>query len=99
MSFFIGIVNWLAFLVGIPSLWIWRKKLNYLEKIFLVWGYGVFLLAIFMMNFRSTFLWKILPELPYFQFPWRFLILTTFVTPLFLITLDNWKFSKYLGLG
>lgn len=99
MSFFIGIINWLAFLTLIPMLIIFRSKFTSLQKVVLFWGVGVFLFSLIMMNYRSVPIWNAIPELPYFQFPWRFLILTTFVTPLFLILLEKLKYSKQISLG
>src|SRR5260221_1623841 len=52
-----------------------------------------------MMNYRTIPIWNAVPEMPYFQFPWRLLILTTFVSPLFLIPLGNLKYAKQLSLG
>lgn len=91
MSFFLGTIN--IILVAVAMILILKKR----SKIVL-WALGAFFIAIFMMNYRSGVIWDNLPLLPYFQFPWRFLSLTTFVTPIFVIALAKHKYSKYLGL-
>ena len=50
------------------------------------------------MNHRSIFLWANLPMLPYFQFPWRFLILTTFAIPISIIVFDRIRFNRKIAL-
>lgn len=98
MSFFIGIINWILLILGgVLSVILW-KKLTKLKRVVLIWSMLVFITAFFMMNFRSVFLWDRLPLLPYFQFPWRFLILTTFLTPIFVICLENIKHSKLIAI-
>jgi len=92
MSFFLGIVNLLLVVVGI--IFFLKKK-----SLILSWALGTFLAAVFMMNYRSSFIWDSVPYLPYFQFPWRFLSLTAFVTPIFIIALNKFKYAKYLGLA
>ncbi|MBI3485324.1 hypothetical protein HY025_00095 [Candidatus Daviesbacteria bacterium] len=98
MSFFIGISNLILFASGIILLFFYLKKYSTLQKIILVWSIISFLMAGLMMNYRSTFIWDNLPLLPYFQFPWRFLIITTFVTPIFIITLEEIKFNQFIGI-
>jgi hypothetical protein len=98
MSFFIGVVNLIVILLGsfiLISKW---KKINKDQKIILSWGFFSFFIAVFLMNYRSSFVWSHAPLLPYFQFPWRFLILTTFVTPLFFISLDVLPKNKFMAL-
>lgn len=93
MSFFIGVFNLLALAFGAIFLIYFWKKFSQQQKIILLWAEISFLLAFLMMNNRSTFLWEHLPFLPFFQFPWRFLIITTFVTPIFLIAFEKVKFN------
>ena len=89
ISFFLGISNLAVIILGLLSLVYFWNKYSKDQRIILIWGLICFLSAVFLMNYRSSFLWKTLPLLPYFQFPWRFLILTTFVTPFFLIALEK----------
>jgi len=83
MSFQIGVFHWLvpAIITGY-SLWLLlRRKLS--QKIakciatfvmFLVTG----LFAAFLTHPQSVFIWKSIPFMAYFQFPWRFLSLVIF---------------------
>jgi hypothetical protein len=98
LSFFIGSVNWLLFLSGtFQTIFFW-KKFSELKKIFSIWLIIIFLTSFLMMNYRSIFLWNHLPFLPYFQFPWRFLIMTTFSTALLVLPLEHVKFNKQIAL-
>ena len=105
MSFFIGTVNLLlaaAFCVFCMRYLLRNRKLGKVsftkdQWMLSSWALVVFMVAVFMMNYRSSFLWSHLPLLPYFQFPWRFLSMVTFVTPLFVILFTNMRFTKYLG--
>lgn len=96
ISFFLGYSNLLVLIFGLIILFLKRRRLNTHEKIFFGWVFLGIFLAIFLMNHRSTFVWNNLPFLPYFQFPWRFLILTTFFIPLLVIIFDKFKFLKIL---
>lgn len=91
MSFFLGIGNILVlilgFVIGIGS---W-DKLKTEHKMVTIWAFLCILCAIFLMNHRSSFLWNSLPLLPYFQFPWRFLILTTFAVPVLAVLFDRFN--------
>ncbi len=91
MSFFLGAVN----IVLIVSALVLVKKLTKVS----VWALGMIAVSIFMMNFRSTFLWQNLPLIPYFQFPWRFLSLTTFATSILVIIFDKFKYAKQVGIA
>ena len=97
MSFFLGIGNILILVTALViSIWKW-KKLNLKVKILIGWSFACLALVIFLMNHRSTIIWTYFPLLPLFQFPWRFLIITTFTIPLLVVVLDQIKF-KALGL-
>ncbi|MDO8486507.1 MAG: hypothetical protein Q7S77_02325 [Candidatus Staskawiczbacteria bacterium] len=96
MSFFTGIVNLLLFFAGLVLIIIFWKKYKVDQKIIIVWAMISIFMAVFLMNFRSSFLWSNLPLLPYFQFPWRFLIIITVMTPILVIALDQFKQYKYI---
>jgi hypothetical protein len=83
LSFQIGIVNLLAVLLGF-LLFVLRKKIfdQKRQVLFLFLAFS-FLLCLFLMNIRSGFIWKLLPLGSYVQFPWRFLLLTTLFSSLF----------------
>ncbi|MEK7536300.1 MAG: hypothetical protein AAB559_00775 [Patescibacteria group bacterium] len=98
MSFYMGITGLVVVGVGLILFFLNLKKFSKEEKIFIGWGALVFFISIFMMNFRSAFLWRSIPLLPYFQFPWRFLAMTTFVSPIFLLCFTKFKNQKILSL-
>ena len=95
MSFFLGYVNIVLLAISIPLLIFFKFPKN--QKILLIWSFFCIISAIFLMNFRSTFVWSHLPFLSYFQFPWRFLILTTFAVPIFVIVLEKLKHEKLVS--
>ena len=90
MSFFMGAVN----IILIIAVIIFVKK----AKPIIYWSLLAIAVSVLLMNFRSTFLWDKIPYLPYFQFPWRFLSLTTFATSILVVIFTDVKFSKYIGL-
>lgn len=96
MSFFLGGANVLILIFGIVILLLKWKKIEIEKKILLSWALTVIAVSVFLMNHRSAFVWASVPMLPYFQFPWRFLILTTFFIPLLVIVLEQFKYKKYL---
>ena len=96
MSFYMGLLGVGVVLLGSILFFLNTKKFSKEEKIFLSWGIVVSLISVFMMNFRSAFLWRSLPLLPYFQFPWRFLAMITLISPLFLLTFSKFTKLKYI---
>ncbi|MDI6785140.1 MAG: glycosyltransferase family 39 protein [bacterium] len=100
MSFYMGLVGLIVVILGFGVFLSKIKKFSKNEKIFVGWGVFVFSLSVFMMNFRSVYLWRTLPLLPYFQFPWRFIAMTTLVSPLFLIGFSKFpsKLMKIISL-
>lgn len=98
MSFYMGVTGLLIATFG-ALLFVWKfKKFSIEERILIGWGIVVFLTSLFMMNYRSAWFWRNLPLLPYFQFPWRFIAMTTLVTPIFLIGFTKFKNRKIVGL-
>lgn len=96
MSFFLGSTNLGILLAGLYALIVFWAKFSREKRIILVWALICILSAVFLMNHRSAFLWENLPLLPYFQFPWRFLILTTFAIPIFIIGLEQFRLHKFI---
>jgi len=77
LSFSIGIIFWVvALIVLIISIFLRKKdkKTFRLVCFFVIFG----LSAVFMTHQKSSFIWKSLPVLAYFQFPWRFLTIISF---------------------
>jgi hypothetical protein len=94
MSFYMGLTGIFVVVLG-TIIFVWKyKKILLEEKVFIGWGIMVFLISVFMMNFRSAWFWRNLPLLPYFQFPWRFLAMTTLVGPVFLVGFSIFKNKK-----
>lgn len=99
MSFFLGMANILIILLGVISFIFYFKKYSKDEKTILIWAFISMGISIFLMNYRSTYFWQSIPLLPYFQFPWRFLIMTTFCVPVLIISLKYFKFNKIILVG
>lgn len=96
MSFFLGGANIVLLVLSVIFLALNWKQVGVKRKILLGWILSTLLIAIFLMNYRSSFIWSKVPLLPYFQFPWRFLILTTFFIPLLLSIFEKIKINNYL---
>lgn len=96
MSFQIGAVNLLVISLSIIGFhWLFlRKKLTKGLIPLYVWGFVSLLAILFLMNIRSNFWWEKIPLLAYFQFPWRFLILTTFLTSFLVGFLEHLPIPK-----
>lgn len=98
MSFFLGFVNILTILLGVISFIVYFPKYSKDEKIILIWALISLVVSVFLMNYRSTTIWLTIPLLSYFQFPWRFLIVTTFCIPILIIGLKYFKSNKWFAL-
>lgn len=96
MSFFLGGADILLLITGIILFLFRWKQINRRRLAFVGWVLGTIMVALFLMNYRSTIVWNNLPLLPYFQFPWRFLILTTFFIPLLLVSTEKIKLNNSL---
>ena len=90
VSFQIGIANLL--LVFITAYYAIRSSQKG-KKILAFLCLSAFGFAVFMMNTRSSFLWETFSLSVYFQFPWRILMFTTFITALMIIFVK----SRLLG--
>ena len=98
MSFYFGLTGLLVVSLGLISFFIKFKKFSKEEKIFFIWATFIFFVSIFMMNHRSAFLWRNIPLLPYFQFPWRFISMIVFSSPIFLLGFSKCRFGKTISL-
>lgn len=74
MSLSVGHLQWLAPLFFILLLLFRKKKPSANFLLFLFFG----IVAIFLTHGKSAFIWRLLPFMPYIQFPWRFLGLAVF---------------------
>lgn len=97
MSFYVGLTGIFVVAAGSLLFLIKFKKFSKTEKVYITWGITILLISMFMMNFRSAFLWRNLPLLPYFQFPWRFLSMVAFASPIILLGLTKNKFGNAIS--
>lgn len=97
LSFFLGYFSVLLLGLSVPLLITFWKRIEGEKKAIVFWALFGILISVFMMNFRSAFFWERLPLLPYFQFPWRFLMMTTFFIPILVVLLEKISF-KYLQI-
>lgn len=96
MSFFLGGANLLVLtLGGLLLIYKWQA-ITKQNKLLMIWALSGLAATFFLMNYRSTFVWNNLPLLPYFQFPWRFLILVTFFIPLLVVIFEKFRYEKTL---
>lgn len=83
LSFQIGwlhLIGWLLSMVTVFILW---KKSKFHEykwlNLVIITSSLMLMLSIFLINPRSEFIWKLIDPLKYLQFPWRFLMIVTFL--------------------
>lgn len=81
-----GLFHVIAFIFSVIVL-IRYKKLDKIIKKLLISSIALFLIALFFMQPLSKFIWENVSLLRQFQFPWRFLAVTTFVTSLLSVSL------------
>ena len=98
MSFYVGIVGLAVIFFGILFAAMDWKKFSQSQKTIFLWGICLLAVSIFMMNHRSDILWRGLPLLGYFQFPWRFLVLVVFSIPIFLLGFSKIKLPEMIAL-
>lgn len=72
----VGLLHWVMPLISLILLYILRKSKEFKITAFLV---VIGWIALFLTHEKSTFIWNHVPLLAYLQFPWRFLIIATFV--------------------
>jgi hypothetical protein len=75
MSFQIGYLHWI-----IPTIVIifYLLKPKSKHRLLIISFFLIGLFAVFLTHNKSTFIWKTLPFMAYYQFPWRFLGLVIF---------------------
>jgi len=78
MAFSIGLIQWLLPLITIFFLFLQRKKLKSKPIIFAILFLLISLFFIFLTHNKSTFIWKMIPIMSFYQFPWRFLSVAIF---------------------
>jgi uncharacterized membrane protein len=75
MSFKLGKINILIAILGL-TITLFIKKFR--NKKYIISGLIICIISIFFMINISDFFWKLIPMFKYIQFPWRFLIYTSF---------------------
>jgi len=101
ISFQIGVMNLLVVFLGFFGFLFFRRFWKKEKIILFFFCLFSFLFSIFMMNIRSWFIWQMIPVGDYIQFPWRFLMITTFSSSLMVGFLGNFgkgKWEKILPL-
>jgi hypothetical protein len=100
LSFQIGIVNLMAIVALFMLFILKRKRFKDMHKKLTFWVLGGFVLAVFLMNIRSLFLWRLVPIYQFIQFPWRFLFVTTLLTSVAAsLVVTNLKINKKITAG
>lgn len=99
LSFQVGVVNLVVFVINFLLLFLRKKTLD--KKILRlgIWAIVGFLVSFIMMNIRTYPIWRILPFHDFIQFPWRLLIFTTFFTAISAGILVEMVQSKKVVLG
>lgn len=100
LSFQIGLANLIAIALSLVLIVFFREKIKKIERIILP-CLVMFLIAVALMNIRSLFIWKTLSLSQYIQFPWRFLMITTFFSSMigglvFSVFLSRFRFFIFL---
>jgi hypothetical protein len=79
LSFKIGKIQTLLSIFSLPALFILFKK-DKVKASIVIFFVLSYILSIFLMLKESQFIWNAVPHMAFFQFPWRFLLLTSFFT-------------------
>lgn len=104
ISLKIGKLHIFSVFAGLLSVFfIGRKKQASIISIFSIIG---FIVATFLTLSISSVLWEMTPLMHFFQFPWRFLILSTFFSSflagswvlLFDLCVKKWKFPSWVSM-
>lgn len=97
MSFFLGFGAIITLVLSLVVMVVRFRSYMAVKKVFLIWLVICLAFAFFLMNYRSIFVWEIVPLMAYFQFPWRFLLVVSFAVPLMLVSIEGVK-KSYLFL-
>jgi hypothetical protein len=73
ISFTLGWVPLVLFILGLIAMWLQRKKYKHLPVGFWVWSLLFFMGTLFMASNKSVWIWDRVQLLKFMQFPWRFL--------------------------
>jgi len=94
----IGISHWILTILSLPVALSLHKKKNKFW-ILTLGSFIIFVLTLFLMHSSSKFIWENISTLQKFQFPWRFLSVTVFVSSLLggivLSSLNKFRFMVF----
>lgn len=79
MSFQVGILHWVLALLSLEVALLWWSRRRAVSIMIVI----MFLMTLgytFMAHEKSSFIWKVVHQLEFLQFPWRFLTLSIFGT-------------------
>ena len=96
LSFQIGFINLFIIIYAIYLLLKGAVVQN--KRYFLIFILCTMFFVLFLMNIRSDFLWRIFPLSNYVQFPWRFLMVTTFLTAALTMIINNKRLLIIMGI-
>lgn len=99
MNFSIGWPHWILATLSLFVLFF--KKVDKKTKFLVFLIFMTFLMSVFMTHNQSTFIWKSISVLHFFQFPWRFLSLAALTTSLlggFVVSVIRDKWQIYLTI-
>lgn len=99
MSFFLGTANILVAILGLIIAMSFWSGLTEKVKPILIWAVISIVVSLFLMNYRSIFFWNRIPLLPYFQFPWRFLILMALTMPILIVPFEKFRAKSLIGVS
>ena len=97
ISFFVGSAALMLMVISLVIFAFKAKKIETEDKGLILWSITAIVISVFMMNHRSDILWRNVPLLPYFQFPWRFLALVSFAGSLLVVSIKYLPLNKLLG--
>jgi len=89
ISFQIGLSNW-ALIISLLII-VYKGRENIKSLIFPIYFLISIVFVVFLMNIRSAPLWELSSLAAYIQFPWRLLLLTTFLTSCLVIFINSKK--------
>lgn len=98
LSFKIGKLHLVSALITVfLGITLLMKKKQYQEKILLIiFSFLGFIISVFFMLDISKSIWEIMPAMAFFQYPWRFLLITSFFSS-FLAGGLIWVLQTVLG--
>ena len=79
MSFTIGKLHVIGSLIALVLMFLMMKNKSYNNyKYYILFAFAGLVISIFFTLEASKFLWQTIPQMAFFQYPWRFLILASF---------------------